>query len=299
MLDLKLAHTYAPVVVCLLKTCIMCSIMYAMRGAGVPSLNVHVTLGCLLFLDRTYYTERIFSTNIFAAFVLFAFVLNEERGHHNRDKNRSTVAIVLNVIWACVGMVSLLNVHERVYVLRHVRFNPLVASCAFLVIHSFMYCDPEHEVVMFGRAILFLMLSLAWIYLFNAPRMKASRVYNATECMVHFGYIMFTALPVATGASVMCFAVFSMMHRRTHREFLSDHYSVQGESSCGYNSSDDDFPPVDAFDIESREEIEARETKVTFAPQEATTVEIPSVSKLPSSEDLEMLKIAIAARGSK
>ena len=76
---MSLAHTYAPVCVCVAKIGTLCTLLYVLKGLGIPTFNVHVILGCLLFLDRTYYRERIFNTNVITAFVLFSVILPSTR----------------------------------------------------------------------------------------------------------------------------------------------------------------------------------------------------------------------------
>lgn len=217
MLDLRLAHTYAPVCVCLIKIGCMCSLLYSLTAVGIPAFNVHVILGCLLFIDRSYYKERIFNTNAFSAFVLFAVILNHERHSHNqlavgREEQKTPIYVCLNIMWVVVGMLALVKADSRLHVLRLFRFNPLVTACVMLVVHSFMFYESETEVLMFSRVFGFLVLSMIWIYLFHARHMRADHVYNATECFVQFSHVLFTHAAVSLASTVAVCVMFVIMH---------------------------------------------------------------------------------------
>jgi hypothetical protein len=173
MLDLSLAYTYAPVCVCLFKISFMCSMLYAFQVSGVPSFNAHVILGCLLFIDRTYYTEKIFNTNLFSAFVLFSVILNRERSVHNQHSGAKwAITLVLNILWVLVGIGALLKLERRMSFLRYIRYDPLIVSCYFLAVHSFIDWKDENELQTVMRISNFFLVSVAWIYLFNSRFMK-------------------------------------------------------------------------------------------------------------------------------
>lgn len=249
MLDLTLAHTYAPVCVCAAKIAIMCIAMYALLVSGVPTFNVHVMLGCFLFIDRTYYREEIFNTNVFSAFVLFSLILNTERRVHNASLREGYAArlplyLFMNLVWACVGVLALLKAHERLSFLRMLRFDPLVAACALLVMHSFMYIEPENEAMTVYRVLAFLALSISWIYMFHAAHMRPTHVYNATECIVQFGHVLFTHVGVMTASIFMYTVLFALMARR-HQRHGGGCELGQTDSECG---SDDAI--ASASDIE-------------------------------------------------
>lgn len=222
MLDLSLAYTYAPVCVCLFKISFMCSMLYVFQVCGVPSFNAHVILGCLLFIDRTYYKEKIFNTNLFSAFVLFSVVLNRERTAHNQHSEAKwAITLVLNILWIIVGIGALLKLERKMTFLRYIRYDPLIVSCYFLSIHSFIYWRNENEVQTVLRIADFFLISVAWIYLFNSRYMKPKNVYNATECIIQFGHILFTEPPVSvTSTLIMCIILYIMRQRKKRAQLL-------------------------------------------------------------------------------
>lgn len=227
MLDLNLAHTYAPVCVCVAKIGTLCALLYALKGLGIPAFNVHVILGCLLFLDRTYYKERIFNTNVMTAFVLFSVILNTERNIHNAEEIRPTPLLVFsNAIWGLVGVLALLRAHARVDCLKAMRFNPLLAASVMLVLHSFLFWPKESEVLVMCRIFDFFVLSTSWIYLFNARAMKPNEVYNATDCIVQFGHVLFTSLVASALFTTVFFIIFFLMSRRQIRTGLDTSYKM-------------------------------------------------------------------------
>jgi hypothetical protein len=213
--------------------------MYALKGLGVPAFNVHVILGCLLFIDRTYYRERIFNTNVITAFVLFSAILNTERNAHNTEELRLTPVVVFsNAIWNVVGVLALLRAHVRVRCLRAAQFNPLIAACVLLVVHSFLYWPRENEVLLVCRIFDFFLLTVTWIYLFNAHVMKPNEVYNATDCIVQFGHVLFTGLVASGLATVVYLAIFFLMSRRHIRA------GIDTASKLDFSDDDEDIEAV-------------------------------------------------------
>lgn len=212
MLDLSLARTYVPVCLCAGKTGALCALLSVLRAAGTPGFNAYVLLGVLLFVDRVSQREFIFNTNTIVSFVLFSVVFDDERRAHARPgERRVLLGWVLNALWAALGFAALLRVQDRFSVFRYVAFRPLLAAAALLVVHSFVAPPPEPEAWTFVRVFDFITLSIAWIYFVNVERVSAHTVYDCTDCLVFFGHVLFTALPVAAAATAASCAALAVL----------------------------------------------------------------------------------------
>lgn len=205
MLDLSLAETYVPGCACVAKTGLLCGLLSSLRLAGVPALNTYVLGAALLFVDRHLYVERIFSTNALTSFVLFAVAVEDGRSvpREEVDFRKGVLGLALGAYWAAVALGALMQVQTYFSVFRYVPFRPLPLSAVLLVVHSFLLHEREFDPWVCVRVASFLVLSLAWIYVVNARNICAHGVYDCTDCVVFFGHVLFTALPVAAVSVVL------------------------------------------------------------------------------------------------
>jgi len=104
MVDLSLASSYIPVFVCITKTILVAVLSsYTISTVGICGLSL------IVFVDRIFFnSDFIVDVNAVTAIVLWTQVSNYERHHKSLlDKSLHGISIVVNFLWAFLGMVQI------------------------------------------------------------------------------------------------------------------------------------------------------------------------------------------------
>lgn len=209
MLDLSLAETYVPGCVCAAKAVLLCLWLGMLRVTGIPAFNTHVIGAVMLLLDRRRGRERVVDSNAFACFVLFAVAYRDGRSVSpaDVDPRRAILGVALDVYWAAIGAAALARLQTRLSVFRYVPFHPLPLCAVLLASQAFLGQAPELELWTTVRVFVFAALSMMWVYRVNAPHMSPEAALGCTDCVIFFGSVLFTVLPVAAASTLAFFVV--------------------------------------------------------------------------------------------
>jgi hypothetical protein len=110
VIDLSLASSYAPGIICVGKTVVMFAVNYFLASVMWMSLTDRcVVLSILLYLDRAHHQEYIIDTNACVAIAFFGLVVNELRGgtlgHGGNWPHEYTY--VCSSVWAAYSLLVL------------------------------------------------------------------------------------------------------------------------------------------------------------------------------------------------
>ena len=262
-LDMALAKTYKPILLCIGKLSILLGFQYAASFVLFPAER-YAIIGALLYIDRWLKSEYIIDTNAVVCAVVVSLLVHELRGmdvqariHHPRVHDT-----VLFVFVACnIAVLSFgENFHENwsVPALKIYRSSSnsatgarigsllwLLCTCLALVILSTCAMPASSQDVLLKniRVWVFTILCLAWFFSINHANLSYSTVAPFTPCLLRFSSILFFPSLVWTlvGATVLtaCLVVTNLrlVHERGY--FPDDCFNrhetpglIQGKTNC-------------------------------------------------------------------
>ena len=165
--DLRLAVTYIPAAVCLLKATLLTAILLTLDHLGVPATYVIVLLA--LALDRQDQVVKIVDINAVLAAIYGAHILARVRAASAHPIYMGLP--VLSVVWVATALACLLE--DVRPILRRPCPGPpvhltLPASALLLAVCAFCAAENEPRVARLLRPLAFATLCVGWAYMTEA-----------------------------------------------------------------------------------------------------------------------------------
>lgn len=152
MVDLSLATSYIPAIVCQIKTLLFCTMTFFLLPHGGL-----VFQSLLVMLDRTFFnSDVIIDVNAFLSSLFFLMILNHERNHNGAVVSKTTLYIVSST-W-----ISLV-IYHLAYQKFKIRTELLLHSL-FIALISVIHFETETFTITITRALLYNTSLLIMIY---------------------------------------------------------------------------------------------------------------------------------------
>lgn len=187
MIDLQLAESYTPAVVCFGRV----ATIYVSYVIGdmihISAFSVFVFLATILFLDRCNRRERIFDTTVVASIVIASLVINHHRGHFESDMY-DTGALVWNVVWlVCSQLMMIFDTPPL-----STEFRQLGVTSVIFLLHSWaVHLSLDSLLQLAIRLFFFSVATVVWMYTVNIDKLRKDSVNNCNSCIVYFSPVLF------------------------------------------------------------------------------------------------------------
>lgn len=186
-IDLNLAESYRPAVLCAVRMFFIFSMYIVGSMLEVSSFSVFVFLCTVLYLDRCHRKESIIDTTVPTSTILASLIVNHHRNRFEGGMYNYS-ALLWNTAWSAYSVG--LTFYTPGFL--QPEMHRLYLTAFFFLLHAWTIPLSEDSLVQLGgRMVFFTAAALSWMYGIEYGQLRRDSLNHCTTCVIYFTPVLF------------------------------------------------------------------------------------------------------------